>query len=116
MMFSSTSYAEWTKVGSNRGNDFYIDFERIRKHGEYVYYWLLSDYAEPISDLRLLSSKTYRQVDCKSYGFKYLSYVYHKESMGRDLGEEDEPVDKSWKYPSPNTFEELLIEIVCEGS
>ena len=30
VMFSSTSFAQWTKVGNNsRGDTFYIDFERI---------------------------------------------------------------------------------------
>jgi hypothetical protein len=39
LMFSSTSFADWTKVSSSGGgaNTFYVDFERIRKHGGYVY-------------------------------------------------------------------------------
>ena len=33
VMFSSASYAEWTKVNADtRGNTFDVDFERIRKH------------------------------------------------------------------------------------
>ena len=32
LMFSSTSFAEWTEVSKNiRGDTFYVDFERIRK-------------------------------------------------------------------------------------
>ena len=114
VMFSSPSYAEWTKVTESvHGDAFYIDFERVRKHDGYVYYWLLSDYSKPLGVSKLLSSKRYHQVDCKSFGYKVLSYVYHKEKMGRDNGEAAEPVDKSWKYPSPGTSDESLIELIC---
>jgi len=48
VMFSSPSYAEWTKVNKDAdGNTNYVDFERIRKHVGYVYYWELSDYLKP---------------------------------------------------------------------
>ena len=112
--FSSTSFAEWTEVSKNeRGDTQYVDSERVRKVDGYVYFWLLNDFLKPITDMKLLSSKTYRQVDCKSFGFKSLSYVYHKESMGRDNGESAESVNKNWKYPQPNTIDEFLVKLVC---
>jgi len=44
MMFASTSYAEWTEVSEGvDGDTYYVDFERIRKHGGYVYFWYLID-------------------------------------------------------------------------
>ena len=64
LMFSSTSFAEWTKVGESvKGNTFYVDFERIRKHGGYVYWWDLSDLLEP-DKYGGLSAKMYNQGDC----------------------------------------------------
>ena len=114
MMFSSPSFAEWTKVSKNeRGDTHYVDFERVRKVDGYVYFWVMNDYLKPITDMKLLSSKTYREVDCKSFGFKNLSYVYHKESMGRDNGESSEAVNKNWRYPQPNTIDEYLVKLVC---
>ena len=49
VMFSSPSYSEWTNVGESveNGTTFYVDFERIRKHGGYVYFLWLSDYLKP---------------------------------------------------------------------
>ncbi|MDP7557459.1 MAG: hypothetical protein QF687_06205, partial [Nitrospinaceae bacterium] len=48
LLFSTPSYSEWTKVGENMSGDtYYVDFERIRKHGGYVYYWSLGDYLKP---------------------------------------------------------------------
>jgi len=47
VMFSSPSYSEWTKLSKNQKSDFYVDFERIRKQGGYVFFWLLSNYYRP---------------------------------------------------------------------
>ena len=45
VMFPSASYAEWTKFGNNvDGDTFSLEFERIRKHDGYVYWWKLMAY------------------------------------------------------------------------
>ena len=50
VMFSSTSYAEWTKVGeSMTGRIYYVDFRRIKKDRGYVYWWEMTDYLKPVS-------------------------------------------------------------------
>ena len=93
------------------GTTFYVDFERIRKQGGYVYYWDLFDYLKPKSGN--LSVKEYKQGDCKVFRYKSLSYSFHKEPMGRGTGDVEEPHKKGWKYPSPNSVGETLLKIVC---
>jgi len=45
VMFSPPSYAKWTEMDENdRGNIFYVDYERIKKHGGLVYFLGLTDY------------------------------------------------------------------------
>ena len=74
MMFASPSYAEWTEVGpSVEGDTFYVDYERIRKHDGYVYYWELVDYLKP-NKYGTWSAKVYNQGDCKLFRFKSLSW------------------------------------------
>ena len=62
LMFSSTSYAEWTKVSENveDGDSFYVDYDRIRKHDGYVYCWEMGDYLKP-NKYGDLSVKSYWQ-------------------------------------------------------
>ena len=85
LMFSTPSYAEWTKVGTSvRGDNFYVDFERIRKHDGYVYFWRLSNYLKP-SKWGDLSAKLYNQGDCKLFRFKILGSSYYKQHMGEEL-------------------------------
>tara|TARA_B100000470_G_scaffold52968_1_gene39816 strand:+ start:77 stop:286 length:210 start_codon:yes stop_codon:yes gene_type:complete len=47
-MFASTCFAEWRKVGKDvKGNTIYVDLDRIRKVGEYVYFWRLHGRLKP---------------------------------------------------------------------
>ena len=96
------------------GDTIYVDFERIRKHGGYVYWWDLLDYLKPIQGD--LSSKMYHQGDCKLFRFKVLSGSLHKEPMGRGTGDVSEPPErhKGWKYPSPNSANEFILKRVCK--
>ncbi len=114
VMFSSLSYAEWTKVAKGaEGDEFYVDFERIRKHGGYIYYWHLSDYLKP-NPWGSLSGKIYNQGDCRLFRLKYLSSSFHKGPMGTGEfnGSNNEP-DKEWTYPAPNSSFEIILKSVC---
>ena len=114
VMFSpSTSFAEWTKVSENVGATFYVDFERIRKHDGYVYYWELIDYLKPDEDGNF-SAKVYFQVDCKKFRLKLLSGSSHKGSMGGGTGEIDNTPDKDWNYPPPDSSGEETLKSVCQ--
>ena len=115
VMFSSPSYAEWTKVSESvDGTTFYVDFERIRKHGGYVYYWVLSDYLKP-NEFGDLSAKVYKQGDCKLFRNKTLSENYFIEPMGGGTPKvwELTKFQKDWMYPSPNSVDEFVLKTVC---
>ena len=112
-MFSSTSFAEWTKVGENvGGRTYYLDFERIRKHGGYVYWWELGDYLKP-SKYGHLSGALYKQGDCKLFRYKVLSASFHKEPMGGGTGQTENHPVKDWRYPSPHFVDEVILKLVC---
>ena len=113
LMFSSTSFAEWTKVSKGvKGNISYVDYERIRKHDGFVYYWVLVDLLKP-SKHGDLSSKVYTQGDCKLFRLKYLSFSHHKGPMGSGAFETYNKPDKEWRYPSPNSSIEEILKQVC---
>ena len=113
VMFSSSSYAEWTKaVEAVNGNVVYVDYERIRKHDGYVYFWELGDYLKP-DKFGDLSSKGYHQGDCKLFRYKTLSWSFHKEPMSGGTGGADNNPDKEWSYPSPNSVAEGILKQVC---
>ena len=111
MMFSSTSFAEWTKVSENvDGDTSYVDFETIKEGGGYVYFWVLQDHLKPSTN-GVLSVKLYREVDCdiprKS---RVLSYLFYKESMGKGSQESLTPKEPEWDYPPPGSSIEVILE------
>ena len=115
VMFSSASYAEWTKVSSsgNGASTFYVDFERIRKVDGYVYYWVLNDLLKP--ELGDLSVKVYFQGDCKLFRVKRLSASFYTQPMGEGTPSTiiNKP-KKEWVYPSPNSVYEGILKSVCD--
>jgi hypothetical protein len=112
VVFSSSSYAEWTDVNKDTdGNTFYVDLEKIKEHDGYVYYWSLVDYLKPTPN-GVLSVKIYKQGDCKLFRFKRLSYSFHKEPMGGGNGDSNSPKNLEWVY-SPNSTSEAALRLAC---
>ena len=113
VIFSSPSFSEWRKVSESvDGNIFYVDFERIRKHGGYVYWWDLTNLLKPDKDGDW-SYKIYNQGDCRLFRYKRLTFHYHKELMGGGAHVVNNVPDKNWKYPPPNTSMETILKKVC---
>jgi hypothetical protein len=113
-MFSSVSFGEWSEFGEVAGGQtFYMDVEGMRIHNGYRYLWVLIDFLEP-NEWGTLSQKTYHKVDCKEFRVQILQYVYYKQPMGEGSGEPSTSSDKDWIYATPNSMNELIIELVCE--
>ena len=113
VMFSSTSFAGWTKVAENVNGTYYVDFERIRKHGDYINFRELVDLLKPDKDGDL-SYKLYQRGDCKLFRYKYLSSSNYKRPMGGGYGEDYNEPDKDWRYPSPYSINEIVLKTVCD--
>ena len=85
LMFSSASSAKWTPITYNVDARFFVDLDRIRKNDGYVYFWSLTDRLKP-DFYGGMSSKIYREVDCKGFRFKTLTQIYYNQPMGRGTG------------------------------
>ena len=114
LMFASPAYADWEKVTKNvDGDNYYVDFDRIRTNGGYVYWWGLADYLKP-TDNGVLSYKVYYQGDCEMFRRKALSFIFYKQSMGEGSGNTFPPPKPEWSYPSPNSTAEETLKRVCK--
>ncbi|MEE2693853.1 MAG: surface-adhesin E family protein [Pseudomonadota bacterium] len=112
---SSSSFADWARVGENKtGNTFYVDFQKIRQAEGYIYFWLLNDYGSQ-SEWGYLSSTAYVQGDCALFRYKNLTWTIYKRPMGvGDNLVSIKPPDE-WLYPSSNQSDEIILDIVCKG-
>ena len=112
-MFLSTSFADWTLMSTNKkGNNFYVDFEKIKKYDGYVYYWILDDLLIPDKDGDL-SYLLYHQGDCKLFRYKTLSEEYYKQQKGRGDGVTNAPKNQEWTYPIPKSSLEIILKSIC---
>ena len=101
------------KIVSNKSGDtFYIDYDTIKSHNGYVYYWGISDYITPNSRGNM-SAKIYYQSDCGLDRSKYVSGTFYNESMGKGKGETSAPPD-DWMYPPPDSAMAEEMEFVCD--
>lgn len=118
MIFSVTSFGEWTKVLEDAdGVIHYVDFERIRKIEGYVYFWALQDLPKPDQDGDL-SYVTYYQSDCKLLRARVLTEHYFLEQMGdgslhSTFTESDTESDKEWMYAPPDSAGDIILDKVC---
>ena len=113
LSFTSNSFAEWTYIGESKDVRIYIDFERIRKKNDKIFWWGLTDYKKrtPSGDL---SAVVLREGNCLTFQYKILSDMYFSRPMGKGemTGGSDIP-DKNWKYAKPKSLIELQLKTVC---
>ena len=114
LVFSPPSYSEWKEVSKSlSGTTFYVDYERIKKRGDYTFYWQLADYVKP-SPNGSVSSKVYSKVDCNLFRYKFLSDWYYKKQMGQGEAHSSSTTpDEDWNYPHPDSSLEYILESVC---
>jgi hypothetical protein len=112
-MFASPAYADWEKISSStEGAVFYVDFDKIRKNGGYVYFWSLQDLLEP-SPQGDLSFQSYFQGDCELFRYRSLNNISHKQPMGGGRGDSTKPTNPEWEYPPPNSIIDTTLTEVC---
>ena len=108
-----TAYAGWKWVDKNvDGDTYYVDFDRIRTNGGYVYFWELQDLLKPDEDGDL-SYKGYMQGDCEMFRVKTLSGIFYKQPMGEGSGKRYTSSNPEWIYLPPNSTGEEILKQVC---
>ena len=112
MMFSSSSYGEWERLEiKNIQNKYYIDFDKIEKVDGFVYWWDVTDFLKPTPE-EYLSVRGYKQGDCKLFKFKNMTFFFHKDAMGKGVGDFYVPPER-WNIPPQGTISEIAMKAVC---
>jgi len=114
LTISPPNFADWTRVSTTPyGDGSWVDFESIRKHGGYVYYWDMQNYLQPLGDAGVLSTTAYNQGDCGLFRFKILSFNSYKQPKGEGAPNTYSPKNPEWKYPTPTSSYALALKAIC---
>ena len=61
-----------------------------------------------------LSTKLYKELDCKKNQFRIFFFEYYYGSMGTDLEKKVDSKNKNWELNNPNTLNSLVAQFVCK--
>ena len=117
ILISINSYGEWTFITTNdRGDNYFVDLDTIKKQEGDVYYWELLDFAIPLMDITY-SSKSYIVTDCNLnlFRYKYLRDIFYSQPMlkGSIVHSSDIP-DTEWRFNSPESTGVAELKRVCD--
>ena len=112
VVIPNTLYANWTLVSKEEGFlSFYVDFTRIKKDGEYVYFWQREEYDKRQKPPRL-SALVFFQIDCSIKRWKHLSNTFYSKQNLKGNSLPTSPSSK-WKYAQPGSVLEGVFDTVC---
>ena len=107
-----SAFAEWTYVAENAKDNFYIDYDTIRKDGNLRKFWLVHNFNQ--KERGAMSIRSREEIDCKEEHGRTLSLSAHSESManGKKIMEEFSPEDP-WRDRPPGSVGSIILKTVC---
>ena len=115
------AYAEWVMVTSSyhqEGYSVYIDPVTIRRQGDLVKMWDLTDFEKMQTAARYayLSSKVQREFDCAGERVRTLAGAEFSDRMGRGNAVTSDSILGEWEPVVPNSVGQVLWNHACERS
>jgi hypothetical protein len=120
MMLSLTCFGEqWNSVVMNDNNSvFFYDPDTVKRNGDFVQYWELSNYKEGITDGKVvvLSSKSLVEVDCRKNNYRTLRVIdYDKQSGQGKVLNVSLTEQSNWKSSLVGTVSSVMEERMCSS-
>ena len=112
---SNSASAEWLVVGETDTALYYYEPGTLRKNGNKVKMWELSNYIVEMraSGKDYKSMKTQSEYDCAEYQQRLIYSVVYSENMGGGQIIANLDGDKNWRPAVPGSVREALLKIAC---
>jgi hypothetical protein len=112
LVLTGPAWAEWVRVGQSEIGYKYIDPATIRKDGNLVRVWSLTNLKQRHKDGEL-SSRSRIEYDCKQERLKFLSMTEHSGPMASGTELRSAIGDGQWSDIPPGSLSETVLKIVC---
>ena len=116
ILLTLPSYANWTHVGVTDSYDMYINFNKITKKDNLVYYHKLNNFFDdvPLDKSKYGESmKSYIEADCKLRSYRDLIHTSYTEKMGKGFATSRKQENTGWIYQPVDTIGADIINQVC---
>lgn len=113
---STSAMAEWTKINSDDEFNSYVDKSSIRRTGNLVKMWTLTDFKSlvtPEYSKPFLTMITQKEYDCKNESSRSLYITTYDGNMGFGKVISSERLNANSSPVSPDSIQEREFEIVC---
>jgi hypothetical protein len=118
MLIAPPAWAGWELIAENQnGAQFFIDFESIRKDGNRMKAWQLTNFVKPLNvqgnDIR--SFRTRYEFDCKQEQIRHLTTTaFLSLNAGGAVFKTDDTIG-NWYDIAPKTVDWELLQSVCKA-
>jgi hypothetical protein len=111
-----TAYADWLPFGTTEDGVIYIDLDNIRRKGNVVKIWTLTDEKseQPKNGQSYLSTQLHHQYDCEEETVRFLAMFYRSEKMGEGKLVHSITTASEWMPIPPNGLLRDLLRMVCK--
>ena len=111
-------YAEWVAIGSSEslgGYTVYVDPDTIRRKGDLVKVWALTDYTtrQTVADRSFLSSKAQNEFDCAEERQRELAVTWFSGKMGNGNGVWNNSDETNWRPVAPGSVGDGVWKFAC---
>ena len=115
VMTATAASAEWTRVGDADEFIQYVDVATIRRNGNLVKMWYLSDHktVKTVDGNSFLSDKAQWEFDCKEERWRVVAYIWFDGKMGSGKVVYSGSAPGKWSPISPESVGEILWKIAC---
>ena len=115
LLASGAASAEWTRVDDNDLFIQYVDRATIRRNGNFVKMWDLTDYktVRTVAGVSMLSRKNQSEYDCKEEKLRALAFSNFSGQMGRGTAVYLANDPDKWEPIQPESVGEVLWKIAC---
>jgi hypothetical protein len=112
------AFAEWVAIGSSDslgGYTVYVDPETIRRKGDLVMVWALTDYTtiQTVADRQFLSSKAHNEFDCAEERQRELAVTWFSGNMGNGNGVWTNFGETTWRPVAPRSVGAGVWDFAC---
>jgi len=117
VLSSGPAYAEWVRVGESNEVFTYADPNTIRRNGELVKMWELTDYKSAQTfgaDTRYLSEMSQREYDCAEERWRMHALAFFSGQMGNGKKVHGRSYESMWAPVYPGSIGRRAWEFACD--